>query len=62
MSAQPVPLVTQQALPSVYGPTVFGTSLDPATGLETIQMRVSTWPDQNFYNPDTWTTTFTVQH
>jgi hypothetical protein len=65
MSAQPVPLVTQQTLPSVYGPTVFGTSLDPATGLETIQLRVSTWPpnpDPNFYDPNTWTTTFTVQH
>jgi hypothetical protein len=65
MSAQPVPLVTQGALPSVYGPTVFGTSLDPATGHETVQLRVSTWPpnpDPNFYDPNTWTTTFTVQH
>jgi hypothetical protein len=43
----------------VYGPTVFDTSLDPATGLETILMRVSTWPsnpaDPNFYDPNTWT-------
>ncbi|MCV7426861.1 putative alpha/beta hydrolase [Mycobacterium montefiorense] len=66
ITAAPVPLVTQGTLPSVYGPTVTGTTLDPVTGLETIQMRVSTWPfnpaDPNFYDPNTWTTTFTVQH
>lgn len=66
MSAQPVPLVPQAALPSVYGPTVTGTTLDSATGLETIQLRVSTWPFNpdapDFYDPNTWTTTFTVQH
>lgn len=66
LTAQPVPLVTQGALPSVYGPTVTGTTLDPVTGLETIQMRVSTWPfnpaNPSFYDPNTWTTTFTVQH
>lgn len=66
LTAQPVPLVTQGTLPSVYGPTVTGTTLDPVTGLETVQLRVSTWPftpaDPNFYDPNTWTTTFTVQH
>lgn len=66
MTTQPVPLVTQATLPSVYGPTVTGTTLDPATGLETVQLRVSTWPfnpaNPTFYDPNTWTTTFSVQH
>ncbi len=66
IGAAPQPLIDQRALDTVYGPTVMGTSLDPATGLETIQLRVSTWPpnpaDPDFYDPHTWTTTFGVQH
>ncbi|MEE6177886.1 putative alpha/beta hydrolase [Mycobacterium sp. 050134] len=60
-SAAPVTLMDQDRLPSVYGPTVTGTSLNPATGLETIQLRLSTWPG-GVYDPNTWTTTFDVQH
>ncbi|OBJ00221.1 hypothetical protein A5624_08520 [Mycobacterium sp. 1482292.6] len=64
--AQPVTLVTQDTLKTVYGPTITGTTLDPVTGLETVQLRVSTWPQHpenpRFYDPNTWTTTFTVQH
>ncbi|WP_234812320.1 hypothetical protein [Mycolicibacter longobardus] len=62
IGAAPQPLLTQRDLPTVYGPTVMGTSLDPATGVETIQLRVSTWPPGPIYDPNTWTTTFEVQH
>lgn len=66
IGATPQTLIDQGQLPTVYGPTVMGTSLDPASGLETIQLRVSTWPpnpaDPDFYDPHTWTTTFGVQH
>nr|WP_239652106.1 hypothetical protein [Mycobacterium sp. UM_NZ2] len=62
IGAVPQPLIEQGQLNTVYGPTVTGTSLDPATGLETIQLRVSTWPNPDFYDPHTWTTTFGVQH
>lgn len=62
MGAAPVTLIDQPQLPTVYGPTVTGTSLDPATGLETVQLRVSTWPPGPTYDPNTWTTTFGVQH
>ncbi|WP_234821465.1 hypothetical protein [Mycolicibacter virginiensis] len=61
-SATPQTLLSQGQLPTVYGPTVMGTSLDPATGVETIQLRVSTWPPGPIYDPNTWTTTFEVQH
>lgn len=62
----PQPLIEQAQLPTVYGPTVTGTTFDPATGLETVQLRVSTWPpnpdNPNFYDPHTWTTSVGVQH
>jgi len=61
-AAAPQTLINADQLPTVYGPTVTGTSLDPATGLETIQLRVSTWPPGPTYDPNTWTTTFGVQH
>lgn len=61
MGATPVTLMDQGRLPSVYGPTITGTTLDPTTGLETIQLRLSTWPGGP-YDPHTWTTTFGVQH
>jgi hypothetical protein len=65
-AAPPVTLMDQGRLPSVYGPTVTGTTVDPATGLETVQLRLSTWPYDparpDFYDPHTWTTTFGVQH
>lgn len=62
MSAVPQTLITQGELPTVYGPTVTGTTVD-ANGLETIQLRVSTWPPGGpAYDPNTWTTTFGVQH
>jgi hypothetical protein len=64
--AAPVTLIRDTDLPSVYGPTVTGTTLDPVTGLETVQLRVSTWPRDDahpkFYDPSTWTSTFSVQH
>ncbi|GAB1811157.1 putative alpha/beta hydrolase [Mycobacterium sp. MUNTM1] len=60
MGASPVTLVDK--LPTVYGPTVTGLSYDPATGLETVNLRVSTWQDGSYYDPKTWTTSFTVQH
>jgi hypothetical protein len=56
-----------------YGPTVVDTVYDPVTGVETVQLRVSTWeqppnwaptpdnPDMP-YNPKTYTTSVTVQH
>ena len=57
----------------LYGPTVVDTTYDPVTGLEQVQLRVSTWevppgwvptPDQpNMpYNPKTYTTNVSVQH
>jgi hypothetical protein len=57
-------LVTQQMLPTTYGPTITGLNYDPATGLETVNLRVSDWqptPDCP-YNPKTFTSTFSVQH
>jgi hypothetical protein len=61
MGAAPQTLITQEQLRTVYGPTVTGTTVD-ANGLETIQLRVSTWPPGPIYDPHTWTTTFGVQH
>jgi hypothetical protein len=60
MNATPVNLVTD--LRTAYGPTVTGLSYDPATGLETVNLRVSTWQDGTYYDPKTWTTSVTVQH
>lgn len=60
--ATPQTLIGPNQLPTVYGPTVIGTSLNPATGLETVQLRVSTWPPGPIYDPNTWTTSFGVQH
>jgi hypothetical protein len=62
MNAAPVNLVDNQNVPTVYGPTVTGLSYDPATGLETVNLRVSTWQNQTYYDPKTWTTSVTVQH
>ncbi|BAX92031.1 hypothetical protein MSG_01878 [Mycobacterium shigaense] len=62
MGATPQTLIDAGKLPTVYGPTVTGTTIDPATGLETVQLRVSTWPPGPTYDPNTWTTTFGVQH
>lgn len=56
-----------------YGPTVVDTTYDPVTGVEQVQLRVSTWePTPGFtpspqqpnaqYNPKTYTTNVTVQH
>ncbi|MUL85738.1 MULTISPECIES: hypothetical protein [unclassified Mycolicibacterium] len=53
-----------------YGPTVVDTVYDPVTGVETVQLRVSTWerpPDWNGkgdmpYNPQTYRTEIAVQH
>lgn len=51
-----------------YGPTVTGTTYDPATGQETLELRVSTWDGvtkkdgSNPYDPKTYTTSFNVQH
>ncbi|BBY24078.1 putative alpha/beta hydrolase [Mycobacterium stomatepiae] len=61
-AAAPQTLIDAGKLPTVYGPTVTGTTIDPATGLETVQLRVSTWPPGPIYDPNTWTTTFGVQH
>jgi hypothetical protein len=61
-AAAPQTLINADQLPTVYGPTVTGTTVDPATGLETVQLRVSTWPPGPTYDPNTWTTTFGVQH
>ncbi|OBJ92568.1 hypothetical protein A5638_28685 [Mycolicibacterium fortuitum] len=64
----PVPTVSNQGLAAPYGPTIIGTTYDPVTGHETIDLRVSTWDGVNKdgqpkpYNPQTYTTTFTVQH
>lgn len=57
-----------------YGPTIVDTTYDPVTGTETVQMRVSTWERPEWwtgptpehktlpYNPQTYSTTVTVQH
>jgi hypothetical protein len=53
-----------------YGPTVVDTTYDPVTGVEQVQLRVSTWEDPpNWdgqppkpYNPKTYTTNVQVQH
>jgi hypothetical protein len=56
-----------------YGPTIVDTTYDPVTGVETVNLRVSTWereagwqptPEQPGlpYNPKTYTTSVTVQH
>jgi hypothetical protein len=67
-TAVPTTLIQPQNFPGAapYGPTVVGTHFDPATGKETLDLRVSTWPGAakvgQPYNPNTYTTTFTVQH
>lgn len=57
-----------------YGPTVVDTTYDPVTRTETVQLRVSTWERPEWwtgptpehpkrpYNPQTYSTTVTVQH
>src|SRR5690349_18811015 len=53
-----------------YGPTVVDTTYDPVTGVEQVQLRVSTWEDPpgwdgqppKPYNPKTYTTNVQVQH
>jgi hypothetical protein len=51
-----------------YGPSVIGTTYDPVTGKEVVDIRVSTWDGVNStnlpkpYDPRTYTTNFTVQH
>ena len=62
INATPQTLIETNTLPTVYGPTVTGLSLDPATGLETVNLRVSTWQNEHIYDPNTWTTGVTVQH
>ncbi|WP_131813440.1 hypothetical protein [Mycobacterium kubicae] len=62
-----IPVVTNLpdgGVPGVYGPTVVSDHFDPATGRDTIQLRVSQYappgspPD--VYDPQTFTSTFTV--
>lgn len=57
LTAAPTALVTPQALPQVYGPTVTG--IQEINGKEVVSMRVSTYGDGH-YDPHTYTTTFTV--
>jgi hypothetical protein len=53
-----------------YGPTVVDTTYDPVTGVEKVELRVSTWDDPQGwhgqppkpYNPKTYTTSVSVQH
>jgi hypothetical protein len=49
-----------------YGPSVIGTTYDPVTGREVLDIRVSTWDgivkDGFPYDPKTYTTSITVQH
>ncbi len=53
-----------------YGPTVVDTTYDPVTGVEKVELRVSTWEDPQGwhgqppkpYNPKTYTTSVSVQH
>lgn len=86
-ASTPEGLLTAQAVPlfppgqgnwpgnaAPYGPTVVDTVYDPVTGVETVQLRVSTWekpdwwhaptPDNPFmpYNPKTYRTEITVSH
>jgi hypothetical protein len=52
-----------------YGPTVVDTTYDPVTGVEKVELRVSTWEDPQGwngqppkpYNPKTYTTSVSVQ-
>jgi hypothetical protein len=76
LTAQPTPLFPPGsgwpggAAP--YGPTVVDTVYDPVTGVETVQLRVSTWEPEGWvptaaeptmpYNPKTYQTQITVQH
>ncbi|WP_025736387.1 hypothetical protein [Mycobacterium genavense] len=57
LTAAPTALVTPQALPQVYGPTITG--IQVINGKEVVSMRVSTYGDGH-YDPHTYTTTFTV--
>lgn len=85
-ASTPEGLVTAQAAPlfpggpatwpagaAPYGPTVVDTVYDPVTGVETVQLRISTWErPPNWvptpgnpampYNPKTYTTSVNVQH
>ncbi|MFV8054126.1 hypothetical protein [Mycobacterium sp. 48b] len=64
----PVPTVSGGDPAAPYGPTIVDTTYDPVTGQEIIDLRVSTWDGVNYdgdpkpYNPQTYTTTVTVQH
>ena len=62
MNAEQQVLITPSDLPSVYGPTVCGLSFDPLTRIETVNIRVSTWPNPRPYDPHTYRTSFTVEH
>ncbi|OBA58834.1 hypothetical protein A5647_20040 [Mycobacterium sp. 1100029.7] len=57
LTATPTTLVTPQALPQVYGPTI--TDIQEINGKEVVSMRVSTYGNGQ-YDPHTYTTTFTV--
>ena len=62
------PAVDNHGASAPYGPSIVGTTYDPVTGRETIDLRVSTWDGVNAknqplpYDPRTYTTNFTVQH
>ncbi|OBC11639.1 hypothetical protein A5784_34595 [Mycobacterium sp. 852013-50091_SCH5140682] len=70
----PEPTIGDHGKAAPYGPTVIDTTYDPVTGQETIDLRVSTWDGVNInppgtqnpvaapYDPQTYTTTITVQH
>jgi hypothetical protein len=74
LTAQGAPLFPGQATwpggAAPYGPTVVDTVYDPVTGVETVQLRVSTWENppnwdgtgRKPYNPFTYSTSINVQH
>jgi hypothetical protein len=76
LTAQPTNLFPPGAQPNwpngapPYGPTVVDTTYDPVTGVEKVELRVSTWEDPQGwhgqppkpYNPKTYTTSVSVQH
>jgi hypothetical protein len=74
LTAQSTPLFPAQGSwpggAAPYGPTVVDTVYDPVTGVETVQLRVSTWEDppnwdgtgDKPYNPFTYSTSVSVQH
>jgi hypothetical protein len=74
LTAQAAPLFPGQGTwpggAAPYGPTVVDTVYDPVTGVETVQLRVSTWADppnwdgtgRKPYNPFTYSTSINVQH